>query len=91
MTMSYELVYRSVFSALMIIILLIVVVGIMSIFFNRRQRYNIYLNYARDEVKKKYFFKRSVAFFLKKVLKEPHYYRTINAQLTHNNRTIHNL
>ena len=60
--MSYELVYRSVFSAPMIIILLIVVVGIMSIFFNRRQRYNIYLNYARDEVKKNIFLKDRLLF-----------------------------
>ena len=62
MTMSYELVYRSVFSAPMIIILLIVVVSIMSIFFNRRQRYNIYLNYARDEVKKIFFLKDRLLF-----------------------------
>ena len=62
MTMSYELVYRSVFSAPMIIILLIVVVSIMSIFFNRRQRYNIYLNYARDEVKKNIFLKDRLLF-----------------------------
>ena len=80
MTMSYELVYRSVFSALMIIILLIVVVGIMSIFFNRRQRYNIYLNYARDEVKKNIFLKDRLLFSLKKCLRN----RTITAQLTHN-------